>query len=152
MYTSKIPTVTFLTMRSTASRKRRIKISKPKKAAAMGRALIPDDGREHFGVLLLTTANTVLGWHVIGIGGVDRVTSSLREIFGAALRTPGCASILCVHNHPSGDVKPSKHDTKLTRDLAKAAKLLDIRLHDHVIIGNGTEQFYSFDSMGGITR
>lgn len=125
-----------------------VTISKPFEAATIGQILIPDDGREHFGVLLLNSQNHVLGWHVVGIGGVASVMSSPREIFGAALRTPGCSTILCVHNHPSGDVTPSKHDEQITRQLMKGAKILDIRLHDHVIIGNGTRLFHSFASKG----
>ncbi len=118
-----VPHITFSVVRHGVSRLR--PITKTAHAVKIGRALIPDDGREHFAVVLLSSLNHVLGWHQVGIGGVSSVLSSSREIFGAALRTPGCAAIIAVHSHPSGDPKPSKHDQRLTRDLARAAKLMD---------------------------
>jgi DNA repair protein RadC len=57
-----------------------------------------------------------------------------------------------VHNHPSGDARPSKHDTAITREIAKAAKLLDIKLHDCIITGDGSGTHYSFDVAGRIKR
>ena len=56
--------------------------------------------------------------------------------------------MIVVHNHPSGDPTPSKEDLQLTRQLAKAAELLDLRLHDHVIIGNGTGRWVSLAQQG----
>lgn len=65
-----------------------------------------------------------------------------REVLGPALRV-GAASLILVHNHPSGDPTPSGEDLRLTSQLAKGAQLLDLRLHDHIIIGNGTEEWVS---------
>jgi DNA repair protein RadC len=65
-----------------------------------------------------------------------------REVLGPALRE-GAASLILVHNHPSGDPTPSLEDLRLTRQLVEAAQLLDLRLHDHLIIGNGTEEWVS---------
>jgi DNA repair protein RadC len=65
-----------------------------------------------------------------------------REVLGPALRE-GAAGVVLVHNHPSGDPTPSREDLRLTRQLADAATLLDVRLHDHVIIGNATEVWVS---------
>src|SRR3990172_6623615 len=55
-----------------------------------------------------------------------------------------------VHNHPSGDPTPSRENLLLTRQLAEGARLLDLRLHDHLIIGNGTEQWVSLAQRGGL--
>jgi DNA repair protein RadC len=69
------------------------------------------------------------------------------EILGPALRE-GAAHLILAHNHPSGDPIPSKEDIHLTRQLAEGARLLGIRVHDHVIIGNGTESFVSLAQRG----
>jgi DNA repair protein RadC len=68
---------------------------------------------------------------------------------GPALRE-GAASIILVHNHPSGDPTPSREDVRLTRQIADAARLLDLNLHDHLIIGNGTEAWVSLAERGHI--
>jgi DNA repair protein RadC len=70
-----------------------------------------------------------------------------REALGPAIRE-GAASLLLIHNHPSGDPAPSREDLKLTRQLADGANLLDLRLHDHVIIGNGTLRWISLAQRG----
>ena len=70
-----------------------------------------------------------------------------REVLGPALRE-GAASIILIHNHPSGDPTPSREDLRLTRQLADAARLLDLRVHDHIIIGNGTERWMSLAQRG----
>jgi DNA repair protein RadC len=72
-----------------------------------------------------------------------------REVLGPALRE-GAAALILVHNHPSGDPTPSREDLRLTRQLADGARLLDLRLHDHIIIGNGTEQWVSLAQRGGL--
>lgn len=83
--------------------------------ASISRCVIPDDGREHFGVLLLSSALYLLGYHEVGIGTADAVLSMVRDIFGAALRVPGCVGMIAVHNHPSGRLRPSSTDLVLTR-------------------------------------
>ena len=70
-----------------------------------------------------------------------------REVLGPALRE-GASGVILVHNHPSGDPSPSREDLRLTRQLVDAATLLDLRLHDHVIIGNGTGAWVSMAERG----
>ena len=60
----------------------------------------------------------------------------------------GASSLILIHNHPSGDPTPSREDTRLTRQLAEAAQLMDLRIHDHVIIGNGTDAWVSLAARG----
>src|SRR5262245_3354977 len=72
---------------------------------------------------------------------------AVAEVFGPALRE-GAAAIVLAHNHPSGDPTPSREDLRLTRQLADAGKLLDTRVHDHVVIGNGTWQWVSLAQRG----
>jgi len=62
-----------------------------------------------------------------------------REVFGPALRLLGVAAVILCHNHPSGDPTPSREDLRLTRQLADAGKLLEIHVHDHLILGDGED-------------
>lgn len=139
-----IPRITFKTIRSGTSAPKTT-LRRPEAVANMSRCLIPDDGREHFGVLLLDSALHLLGYHEVGIGTADAVLSTVRDVFGSALRVPACVALIAVHNHPSGHLRPSNTDLVLTRSLLKASMLLDVRLHDHVIISHGTCDYYSFD-------
>jgi DNA repair protein RadC len=59
-----------------------------------------------------------------------------REVFKPAILEPA-ASLILLHNHPSGDPTPSREDLKLTRQLVECARLLDLRINDHVVIGRG---------------
>ncbi len=87
--------------------------------------------------------------HVICIqmtsGTINMAFAYPREIIRHALLT-GATGIILIHNHPSGDVKPSDADIRITRTIQEAAKLLDIQVHDHVIIGE--TKFYSLREMG----
>lgn len=78
------------------------------------------------------------------------LTSSLvhpREIFRAAIVAGAAALILC-HNHPSGDPTPSTDDRLVTEQLVAAGRLLDMPVHDHIIIGTGTGRYTSFAEAG----
>src|SRR5437667_439957 len=101
-----------------------------------------DDDKEHFWVVLLNAQNRYLLHTEVSMGTQSSSLVHPREVLGPALRE-GAASIVLVHNHPSGDPTPSPEDIRLTRQLAEAAKLLDVRVHDHVIIGNDTETWVS---------
>jgi DNA repair protein RadC len=70
-----------------------------------------------------------------------------REVLGPALRE-GAAALIVVHTDPSGVPTPSREDLRLTRQLADAARLLDLRLHDHIIVGNGTDRWVSLAQRG----
>lgn len=97
--------------------------------------------REEFLALLLDTKNVMLGFHVVSIGALNRNMAHPREVFKAAILA-NAASVLLVHNHPSGDPKPSEADIVSTKELMASGELLDIPVLDHVIIGDGT--YYSF--------
>jgi len=66
------------------------------------------------------------------------------------LRVLGIASLVLVHNHPSGDPTPSREDVRLTRQLVDAGKLLDLAVHDHVIVGSGTHAYVSLAQRGAL--
>jgi DNA repair protein RadC len=84
---------------------------------------------------------------LVSIGTPSASLVHPRDVLGPALRE-GAASLILIHNHPSGDPTLSPEDLRLTRQLAHGAKLLDLRLHDHVIIANGTERWISLADLG----
>jgi DNA repair protein RadC len=88
---------------------------------------------EQFKVLFLNRANKVLCIYNVSSGGITSTVVDSRLIFGTALKINATAMILC-HNHPSGNLKPSKADEELTHKIKEAGKFLDITILDHVII------------------
>lgn len=106
-----------------------------------------DDDKEHFWTIFLNTQNHYLMHTLVSTGTLSAALVHPREVLGPALRE-GAASVILVHNHPSGDPTPSREDLRLTRQLAESAKLLDVRLHDHLIIGNGTHKRVSLAQRG----
>ena len=96
-------------------------------------------------VLLLNTANKVLGWRKISQGGITGCYMDKRIIFQLAL-LGNATKIIISHNHPSGNLKPSEADIKITKEIYNAGKLMDIALIDHLIITK--EGFYSFGDEG----
>jgi DNA repair protein RadC len=125
------------------------KLDGPSAVAELARDLLhsADDDREHFWCVVLNAKNHYLLHTEVSVGTQSASLVHPREVLGPALRE-GAASIICIHNHPSGDPTPSREDIRLTRQLADAARLLDVCLHDHVIIGNDTEAWVSFAERG----
>jgi DNA repair protein RadC len=103
--------------------------------AAFG-PLMEDLSREVFRVALLDAQNGLLRDVVVSVGTLSTTLVHPREVFRPALLEP-TASLILLHNHPSGDPTPSREDIRLTRQLVESARLLDLRLHDHVVIGQG---------------
>ena len=87
-------------------------------------------------MLLLNTRNQVLGIPEIYKGNVSSAVVRTAEVFRPAVRE-GCPSIIVVHNHPSGDPTPSSDDARVTEQLVKAGRLLDIDVLDHVVVAQG---------------
>jgi DNA repair protein RadC len=124
-------------------------LADPKAVAALATDLAQsvDDDKEHFWLLLLNSQNHLSLIHEVSVGTQSASLVHPREVFGPALRE-GAASIILAHNHPSGVPTPSREDIRLTKQLADGAKLFDIRLHDHVIVGNGTRESVSMAERG----
>jgi DNA repair protein RadC len=125
------------------------KLDSPSAVAELARDLLrdADDDKEHFWVVLLNSQNGYLLHTEVSVGTQSASLVHPREVLGPAVRE-GASSLLLIHNHPSGDPTPSREDIRLTRQLGEAAKLLDIRLHDHLIIGNGSEAWRSLAEAG----
>jgi DNA repair protein RadC len=106
--------------------------------------------KESLRVILLDTRYRLIDTQQISLGSVNESIAHPREVFRPALLASAYA-IIVVHNHPSGDPAPSSTDHSLTRRLAEAADLLQIRLLDHVIIGSpadGRAPYFSFKEAG----
>ncbi len=106
---------------------------------------IADLKHEEFFVLFLNKANRVLAHQHISKGGVDGTVADIKIILKHALEHLS-SGIVAVHNHPSGNLKPSEADVRLTRKLKESSALMDIQLLDHLIIGE--QRYFSFSDEG----
>lgn len=107
----------------------------PETVARFLEAELGHQNRERFGVLFLDQQHHLIQFKVLFEGTLNQASVHPREIFKQALDCQAAALILA-HNHPSGDPTPSDADIQLTRQIQKACELLDIRLLDHMIIGD----------------
>lgn len=89
--------------------------------------------KEHFIAIYLDTSNQEIAREIISIGTLNASLVHPREVFEPAVRTLA-ASIMLVHNHPSGDLKPSHEDLLITKKLVDSGNLLDIHILDHIIV------------------
>nr|WP_276203367.1 DNA repair protein RadC [Cohnella thermotolerans] len=89
--------------------------------------------QEHFVVYFLNTKNRVIGRQTLSIGSLNASVVHPREVFRAAIQQCS-ASIICVHNHPSGDPTPSPQDIEVTHKLVEAGRIIGIDVLDHVIV------------------
>jgi len=133
--------------------RRRKEVDSPKKAKVTSSKsaydqisdVLSDLDHEEFWIILLNRANEVIDRKNISKGGVSGTVADAKLIFKVALDKLSSGIILC-HNHPSGNLKPSQADLKLTRKLSEAGKNLDISVLDHLIIGN--KGYFSFSDEG----
>jgi len=126
---------------------RREKITTSKDAADIFQPLLGDLHHEEFWMLFLNRDNLVIGKQSVSTGGMSGTVVDPKIIFKAALDQKASSVILC-HNHPSGNLKPSEQDIRLTKNLVEAGKVLEISVLDHLIVTqNGC---YSFADEGMI--
>lgn len=104
-----------------------------------------DLNQEHFIVIFLDTKNYVIGKKTVFIGSLNKAIVHPREVFKEAIKRSS-ASIICAHNHPSGDPTPSEQDISLTHRLYEVGELIGIKVLDHLIIGD--QQFVSLKEKG----
>ena len=101
--------------------------------------------KEYFKVLFLNQAKQVLGYTLISEGGITETSVDVRVILQAALLTNSVAIILA-HNHPSGNLKPSRQDMEITKQVRDAAQFMRIKVLDHIILTD--TKYYSFADEG----
>ncbi len=100
---------------------------------------------EQFKIMFLNKANKVLGIFDVSTGGISGPIADPRVIFAAALKA-NCCAIIISHNHPSGNLKPSRQDEELTQKIKSGGQLLEIQLLDQIIVT--AEGYYSFADEG----
>lgn len=103
------------------------------------------DYRESFAILLLSRNMKVLGLSWISLGGVSGTVVDSKIIFQAALKSHS-SSLILLHNHPSGQLRPSDADIKITQKIKSAGEFLDIDIPDHIILTS--ESYYSMADEG----
>jgi DNA repair protein RadC len=101
--------------------------------------------QEHFRIILLNVKNEVVKCLKVSIGTLNSSLVHPRDVFSEPIRCK-CASIILVHNHPSGDPNPSEEDINITKRLIEAGRILGINVLDHIIIGDG--KYISFKERG----
>ncbi len=108
--------------------------------------LLHDLHHEEFWIILLNRANKLVGRERISTGGVSGTIVDAKLIFQKALTTKTANSIILVHNHPSGNLRPSKADVNITQKLVQAGESLDLAVLDHLIIAGNS--YFSFADEG----
>jgi len=114
----------------------RVVLASPEQVFARYGPLMEDLQKEVFRVALLDAQNGLIKDVVVSEGTLSASLVHPREVFRPAILEPA-ASLILLHNHPSGDPTPSREDLRLTRQLVECAQMLDLRVHDHVVIGHG---------------
>jgi DNA repair protein RadC len=131
--------------RESSDVKMKHKIISSKDAFEVLHPIVADKIHEEFWMLLLNQGNFVTDEIQISSGGLTGTIADVRMIFNYAIKGHATSVILC-HNHPSGNLKPSQNDLLLTKKLKEAGQVLDISVHDHLIIGGSS--FFSFADEG----
>ena len=131
--------------RRSAEARERKTITSSKDAFEQMYATTADLDYEKFWVMLLDQANKVIRIVEVSEGGITGTIADPKKIFKVALEGNACNIILC-HNHPSGQLKPSEADIKITEKLKRSGEIIDIKVLDHLIIG--IDGFFSFADEG----
>ncbi|MHB8276763.1 MAG: JAB domain-containing protein [Candidatus Humimicrobiaceae bacterium] len=107
---------------------------------------VSDNDKEKLFVILLNIKNVIIGYSLVSMGSLTASIVHPREVLKPAILA-SAASIIIVHNHPSGDQEPSTDDMEITKRIAKASSIMGINLLDHIILGFEADEFkgyYSF--------
>ena len=118
-----------------------VKLNKTSKVFEYYKELFNNKQQEHFYCVYLDNSKKIIKDKLLFIGTINYSTVHPREIFKEAYLL-SASSIICIHNHPTGNVLPSKQDLELTKNLIEVGKLLGIQILDHIIIGKNN--YYSF--------
>ncbi len=109
------------------------RITSPDDIASIFIPLLRDENKEKFIVVCLNSANKVIRHEVISVGNLNSSVVHPREVFKSAVEY-NAASIILLHNHPSGNPEPSNEDITITKKIVDAGKMMDIPVYDHIII------------------
>lgn len=122
-----------------------VKITSPQEIADIFIPLLKDEQKEKFMVICLNTSNKIIKYEVISIGSLNSSVVHPREVFKVAIEN-SAASLILIHNHPSGNTEPSKDDIAITKKLSESGTILGIPVVDHIIIG--VNNYLSFNEKG----
>ena len=131
--------------RALAESKPQDKIISDKIVFEMMSPILSDLPHEEFWIICLNRNNRFISKHKISSGGIAGTVADMKMIFNIALKELASSVILC-HNHPSGNIQPSREDIAVTKKLVEAGKIIGIRIMDHVIIGKTS--YFSFQAEG----
>ncbi len=112
---------------------KKLPVKTPDEVVSLVRGKLRGKKKEHFLVLLLDTRGQLIKFSEVSVGSLDTSIVHPREVFKEAI-SASAASVIFVHNHPSGDPQPSEDDIKLTERLAQAGEIVGIDVLDHIII------------------
>jgi DNA repair protein RadC len=113
------------------------KITSPQDVAEIFIPILRDDNKEKFIVVCLNSANKIIKHETISVGNLNSSIVHPREIFKVAIDNSS-ASIILIHNHPSGNPEPSNEDIRITKKIVETGKIMDIPVFDHLIIAGET--------------
>jgi len=113
------------------------KVTSPQEIADIFIPMLRDDTKERFIVVCLNSSNKIIKHETISIGNLNSSIVHPREIFKVAIDCSS-ASIILIHNHPSGNPEPSSEDIRITKKIVESGKILDIPIFDHLIIAGET--------------
>ena len=131
--------------RHAAAALEKIVVKSSKDIAEYLRVTLKDYSYEVFAVIFLNRANKINHFEIISKGGITGTVADPRLILKKALEEDATSLVLC-HNHPSGNLKPSRADEELTKKIKEAAGYFDIKIVDHIIVSE--DGFYSFADDG----
>ena len=113
------------------------KVTSPQDIADIYIPLLRDESKEKFIVVCLNSSNKIIKHEIISIGNLNSSVVHAREIFKVAIDCSS-ASIILIHNHPSGNPEPSNEDISITKKIVESGKILDIPVFDHLILAGET--------------
>lgn len=135
---------------------KKVKIGNAEDIAKLFRTILETENeiereKEHFWAVGLNVKNVIQYIELVSLGSLSVNIVHPRETFRLAIYK-GVASIIVVHNHPSGDSQPSYEDNKITERLKQAGDIIGIKVIDHIIIANDNDLYYSYTSSGVLCR
>lgn len=142
-------TISEITVQYRPKKANRPKVTTSYEAMKIARQFFPADTielHERFIVMYLNRANRIIGVYPVSTGGITGTVADIRLILAVALKTAATAMVLA-HNHPSGNLTPSRADEQLTQRIKEAASYMDVKVTDHLILSQN-EDYYSFADDG----
>lgn len=123
------------------------RILKPEDAIAVVGEFLCEMDRELVCIINLKSDGTPINCNFASMGAVNQALAEPRELFKSAVLS-NATNMIIVHNHPSGNLEPSKEDTRMTDRMLKLSGLIEIPLVDHVIVGGDNSRYFSFKEKG----